>query len=554
MTKTREKLLDKFVKKDYNNDLEEVLAKKNFKEEVKNLLLDIMYRIETSYNDYEMVKKNVLPKEVYIRNLIKNIKDNCESIEFFRPDENNKKTFIVNKNKKQILCYPILRKLLYSLAKIQKCDDIIKLEPQILNKTLTNMINVGNNINMVEPLRDFNGFAWSISRIDIENFPYNIVYQDLIILVGNEGMDEWANTHNDMVDYLDLFKDFIEKQYDKKLAKEIYELLKIISIYLEVLYNKEFKEEIMQRKEYVNNEIAKMENKEKFLDDLSKEKKQVLKDIRDIDIIINDKKKLDEEYINRNKDLSLEEKIFSKRVLSKKMKEEREGLINYLKELNNKMNYKNFLKTQKDLAYEKTYLELVETKNIEKAVIDKIILLQKRVIKALKYKIRKASTRENINRIIYEIRYLNLLPFSMNENIGQNSKLVKLFENVEKDAIKRAHELKDFNELSKNADINFEILKNMFSLEAIRLEDVSLKLIKEQNEVFVQFYDDNIIDKKFVIIIFLYISVSLFNILSFIKKIADITIKYINDITIIDTCIPKTIFTPLFYFIILLFY
>ena len=42
-------------------------------------------------------------------------------------------------------------------------------------------------------------------------------------------------------------------------------------------------------------------------------------------------------------------------------------------------------------------------------------------------------------------------------------------------------------------------LKNMFSLEAIRLEDVSLKLIKEQNEVFVQFYDDNIIDKKFKI-------------------------------------------------------
>ena len=45
MTK-KEKLIDKFVKKDYNNDLEEVLAKKNFEEEVKNLLLDIMYKIE----------------------------------------------------------------------------------------------------------------------------------------------------------------------------------------------------------------------------------------------------------------------------------------------------------------------------------------------------------------------------------------------------------------------------------------------------------------------------------------------------------------------------
>lgn len=498
MTK-KEKLIDKFVKKDYNNDLEEVLAKKNFEEEVKNLLLDIMYKIETSYNDYEMVKKNVLTKEDYIKNIIKNIKDNCESIELFRPDENSKKSFIVDKEKKQIMCYPILRKLLYSLAKIQKSDDIIKLEPEILNKTLTNMINVGNNINTVEPLRDFNGYAWSISRIDIENFLYNIIYQDLIILAGNKGMDEWANTHNDMVDYLDLFKDFIEKQYDKKLAKEIYELLKIISVYLEILFNPSFKDEIIQRREYVINEINKMENKAKYLDDLSKEKKQILKEIRNIDIILNNKNKLDEEYINRNKDLPLEEKIFSKRILAKKMKEERENHLEIYEELNNKMNHKNFLKTQKDLIYEVKYIELVETKNIEKAVLDKIILLQKRVIKALKYKIKKATTRENITRIIYEIRYFSQIPISMNENIGQNPKLVNLFENVEKDAIQKAYELKGFNELSKNENINFEILKYMFSLEVIKLEEVSLKIIKEKEEVFVQFYDDDIIDKKFKI-------------------------------------------------------
>ena len=37
----------------------------------------------------------------------------------------------------------------------------------------------------------------------------------------------------------------------------------------------------------------------------------------------------------------------------------------------------------------------------------------------------------------------------------------------------------------------------MFSLEVIKLEDVSLKLIKEKDEIFIQFYDDDIIDKKF---------------------------------------------------------
>ena len=39
----------------------------------------------------------------------------------------------------------------------------------------------------------------------------------------------------------------------------------------------------------------------------------------------------------------------------------------------------------------------------------------------------------------------------------------------------------------------------MFSLEVIKLEEVSLKIIKEKEEVFVQFYDDDIIDKKFKI-------------------------------------------------------
>ena len=240
-----------------------------------------------------------------------------------------------------------------------------------------------------------------------------------------------------------------------------------------------------------------MKNKAKYLDDLSKEKKQILKDIKNMDIVLNDKNKIDEEYIKRNKDLPLEKKIFSKRVLTKNMIEERNNLTDYLKELNNKMNAKNFLKIQKELIYEDKYLELIETKDIEKAVFEKIVLLQKRVIKALKYKIKHVSTRENITRIIYEIRYFSQIPISMNENISQNSKLVKLFENVEYDAIQKAYELKDFKEISKNVNINFEILKYMFSLEVIKLEDVSLKLIKEKDEIFIQFYDDDIIDKKF---------------------------------------------------------
>ena len=59
----KESLMDKFVKKDYNNELELVLEQKKFEENVQSMLLSILYKIETSYKDYETVKKDVETKE-----------------------------------------------------------------------------------------------------------------------------------------------------------------------------------------------------------------------------------------------------------------------------------------------------------------------------------------------------------------------------------------------------------------------------------------------------------------------------------------------------------
>jgi aspartate carbamoyltransferase regulatory subunit len=85
LTKRKEKLLDKFVKRDYNNDLEEILAKKHFKEEVKNLLLDSLYKTENAYKDYETVKKNVPTIDEYIKNVIQCVKKRCDDIELTKP-------------------------------------------------------------------------------------------------------------------------------------------------------------------------------------------------------------------------------------------------------------------------------------------------------------------------------------------------------------------------------------------------------------------------------------------------------------------------------------
>ena len=42
--------------KNYNNRLEQILEKKAFSGDIKNLLLSMFYKIEVSYKDYEKVK------------------------------------------------------------------------------------------------------------------------------------------------------------------------------------------------------------------------------------------------------------------------------------------------------------------------------------------------------------------------------------------------------------------------------------------------------------------------------------------------------------------
>ena len=191
MQKKADNFLEKIVKKDYNNELEKVLEKKYFAENVKNILLSIVYKIETAYKDYEKVKPNIQNKEEFIENIIDNIKNNCNEIRIVKLNSQDNqilgnRTFLVEKNKKRIICYPIERKLLYSISKISKNEKIIKDKYLIIDKTLSDLINVGNNIETVEPMRDFNGYSWTTIPTEIESIYHNVIYQNIRMLVGSE--------------------------------------------------------------------------------------------------------------------------------------------------------------------------------------------------------------------------------------------------------------------------------------------------------------------------------------------------------------------------------
>lgn len=394
------------------------------------------------------------------------------------------------------MCFPGAKQILYAVAKIQKYDNIVKVEPDFIDYSLTDMLNKGNCINSIEPIRDFNGFSWSPISSDIDDYYSNLIYQDLNILCDNKLLEEWIDDNNDMIDYMDLFEEDLEKRYGKKFQKEILELLKTISILMEISNNKKYKEEICNRKNETEKELEAMKNKTKYLEDISKYKRRLNDKIRKVDIILNDKEKLKIEYEKRNKDLPLEQKIFSRKVLKKILSKEREGYLLELKICNDKMNSRKFVKHKKECEYELVYLKLVECKEIEKEIFERIILLQKRTLQAIKLKIKNATNREEINRIIYELRYFNLIPIDGKTKIGEVTKLNKMMTTTKTDAIAKAYDLKSLNDIYKDKTKNINILKYIFNLKIIKLEDVGLKIIKEKDDYFIQFFDDDVLDEK----------------------------------------------------------
>ena len=493
------RIIEKLVKKDYNDDLEEILSSKTYKEDVKNLLLDILYRLDDSYKDYKKVKPDSLSKDEYIINLINTVKNDCDTIECVRPNSKSEKKCIVDKQNKKIVSYPILVDLLNALSEIRKGESIIKDEDELLIITLSDLIKIGNNINTVEPLRDFNGFSWNTVSCDIQNNYYNIIYQDLIILVGNRFLEEWANVSKPQIDYMEQLKLLIKNKYGKKLSDDIISLIRKLSILIEIETNEEFVEKIKNEKSKIERELKKYQSGEKLIADVTKRKKDILKQIKDIDLLINNKKLLQREYRKRNSVLDDKNKIFSVKVLAKQLTEERKKLMRKLDGYNDLLNPKKIIERKQKLQTKLENRKLIDIDNITDEIWKDIVLLQQMVIKCIETKIKKCNVKHNLMKIMYELRYFCMLPIKNNKKLDDIIDLKKDLNRLKQVFALKANQLQIMNKIFENKKLNNAVYSHIFSSSIISIDDISLKITKAKNEWYIQFFDEGTIDKKYKI-------------------------------------------------------
>lgn len=485
------KIFSKF--KDYTEMLEEILDKKYFSGQIKNLLLSMLYKIEISYNDFERVKKVVRDKEEYILELLNIIQKYCDNLKIVKPDssqanllEKNKVLAVTNEKERSALVYATEKSLLYAIADIE--PKYFYISPKFIFKnTFQRMLVTGSVQNTVEVLYNFNGWSWDTTLKDSKDFDYNLIYQNLLFMFEEEFLNDWRG-------YASSRRDFLSEM--RIILKDITGNNDYFNILCKHMYKKttsKDKEKIDALLKFKIKELKKMENKEKYLEDATENKKKYTKVVEYIDKVINDKNLLMKEFAKYNSKLEEKKRVKNIKTFSNMLENERQKYLDEISECSYVLKPTNFLKKMAEL---KSFEEIYKDKSSER---ETLMELQKCFLNFFDKKINKVETKEDIMKIFYILRYYKYLSFSKGKLIKDIEELNQEIDKIYKKLITKACKLGILKILSMDIKENYELIKDILDTKILKLEDIKIKAQEfpdDKNIIVFDIYDNDILDKQ----------------------------------------------------------
>ena len=469
----------KLLQKDYSEELEEICESKRFEKEAQNLLLSMLYKVDGAYNDYKTVKREVPSKEEFLQIIIDIVRNYCREIEIARPNSELEKELAKSRckiveeepdnkyNKEQkVIFFPNEKVVLYSIIKAGM--DKINANLNLKDKAILACMQIGRCISASEVIRDFNGFSWSQIISEIESIECNTIYTDLIYFLGEKYVNS-LNSNN------------IEKLHnviDSELLDKMQKLA--TKFYLE--YDEKQLKVVNENLNKDKQKLDEMSKGNEYVEKITKIKKELLNKIGKIDEQLNDPKELRDAYINYNKDLPNEKKIFSVSHYEEMIQNNRKNILNEIEEYNKLQNPIEFVRIKQEIEGRIKYFE--EIKNITISDLQKCFFVN--FCKMLD----DLNEKEKEIKNIYKIRYLKYLPISKN----QLMKDIIDFENIEKKTIKKCIEKNIITPISNNPDTDYLLLKSIFETKNILIEGLLIKLSVKDGKLISEIYDGDILD------------------------------------------------------------
>lgn len=492
MERKADKLLRKMHIKDYTNSLEKVLERKYFSIDTKNLLLSMLYKIENSYKDYSKTKVEVTEKADFLEKIIEIIEQKCNEIITKNDNVDVDTEFKVDKENGKIITIGNELALLESILKMGEGEITLTEEENIIKPSIDYFFNVATIMNQAEVIRDFNGWSWDISVKDIKNIRINLAFQILIYLLGNYFIQDWINNTSTLADYLILMSDYLKKNFGEKRENEILKLFCKISIEEKAKIDEKEQNMWNKKKEDTKSEVERLKDNVSYLEEITNTKKELTKKIEKIDKMINNQEQLKKEYDKRNAKLPNKDKIFSVRQLVNKMEVERQEYIDKIKECNDLLEPKSYVARKEKVNQEYEFLKKLDFKG-ENQNHD-LKELCKLFLQCFRIKIEKTAIKQEIIEYVYELRYFGFLMIDKEKSVKDTESLHEEFEETVQALYKKAKDINAIEEITKDEDINFKIIKKIFDSKMIDLNNMVIKTKVKDEKLFIEYYDVNILE------------------------------------------------------------
>lgn len=469
---------------DYNLILENVLEGKSFSESAKSILLNMLYKIEISYEDYAKVKNIKITKSQFISDIVRIISEYIEFVENVEPFsdeasilEKHRTIAITNEEEKTVLSYPTESAMLYAIADIMPKYFYIS-DEFLLKNEFQNMLVEGSNLNTLELLENFNGWSWNPKLRIEKGYISNIIYQNLIMMFGFNFIEMCKTSDTKEYDIAKIIKNY-NKQYYNALIEVIY------------LENKTSKLDLQ-----IKSKILKLRKKikeSKDVENLQEKKNCLLKKIEKIDSAISDKIVLNKAFQLKNSKLKKEQKISDIKDFLKSLKIEKKEYEEKIKKLEKLQNPKKIKQYENELKVCEYIISLDKT--VEEANLE----LQKIFIKILYQKSKDIKTKDEFIDLIFKIRYYRNIFVSNKKAIKNYPELNKLLNKIFKNIITLGTKNAFIRMVSYNVNLNYDILMNCLNSNCIDLRKLKFKLDILDKKMVVEVFDNEIFEKSFEI-------------------------------------------------------
>ena len=515
------------IKNDYIYEVEKVLEKKKITNEIRSLVMDTLFKIEETYPNYKRVKVDVLEKKEYIGQIISALK-RVENIEIMYMQEKDvlkclTKT-IIEKNENgyyDITIYQNNLSLLYALQTI--IHEEYGSNEIACSDTFDTILKYGGIYSDIEILRDFSGWNWNRNSIRDMNIYYDIIYRNLLLILGVEKILELKKTKQCIY----FMKKYLLKKYKNKNVEKLIDIIKEITFVIGS--EEERKLELEANKKIIDMYMA-MKDIKKFMQKVNEEKKKNNKLIAEYDKILNSHNVLEREYEeylksieeNNKKESNLssnieqmidaldkdedtiekvnKEEIKDIELFSIQIFEKRKKIYNKNLELSKIGNPENYVEHKKlledKIKHILNYNEVKGNTKKEEELLENLILeYQKIVYDMLEDRIEVLYTNEEVVDEIYRQRYIRYQNVLKDKYIYQISDLYQKMDKILHLIVDKAMKFEVLERVSEEENTNYAAVSPALKTEILFLEEAKLSIYTGKTTLLC-IYDGNVLIKE----------------------------------------------------------